>query len=209
MRIDDETGFSAAGAAFGGLKPAAAPRPHELSILIVTWNSARWIETLPRVDSAPPAAASSYEVIVYDNASSDDTLHIIGRSRATVLPSAPSANDGFARRHESRLRALARPVRFPPQSRLRARAARAGAGASTSSMRTRVRPPRRRCWPTTRADRSASSSCAVCRRSGQFAAEIFAIGKLLPAQPTTARYRYRDLDLTHPQRGRAAGRARR
>src|SRR6266571_554194 len=55
-----------------GLKPV----PH-LSIIVVTWNSERWIGRCLR---ALPAACEGleYEVLVYDNASHDSTLRLVG-----------------------------------------------------------------------------------------------------------------------------------
>jgi len=54
-----------------------ATRPLDLSIAIVTWNSERWIDRC--LQSIAAACGSlSYEVVVYDNASSDGTLAAIG-----------------------------------------------------------------------------------------------------------------------------------
>src|SRR5258706_5888588 len=80
--------------------PAAAPAlrslpaPVDVSILIVTWNSERFIE---RCLEAIPAACDgfTYEVIIHDNASADATLARIDSEANVVLRS--SNNDGFAR----------------------------------------------------------------------------------------------------------------
>jgi hypothetical protein len=69
---------------------AVAP---DLSILIVTWNSANWIDRCLR--SLPAACEGlSYEVVVYDNASTDGTLRRLPDDSARVIRS--SRNDGFA-----------------------------------------------------------------------------------------------------------------
>lgn len=80
--------------------PAAAPAlrslpaPVDVSILIVTWNSERFIE---RCLEAIPAACDgfTYEVIIHDNASGDATLAHIDSEANVVLRS--SRNDGFAK----------------------------------------------------------------------------------------------------------------
>ena len=76
-----------------GAAPVAATRPVDLSILIVTWNSERWIE---RCLSAigPACDGVSYEVIVHDNASSDSTVPRIDDSFARVLRA--ESNIGFS-----------------------------------------------------------------------------------------------------------------
>ena len=60
----------------------------DLSVLIVTWNSARWIERCLR--SIP----AEYEVVLFDNASTDDTLRLARGERAKILES--NTNVGFA-----------------------------------------------------------------------------------------------------------------
>src|SRR5882672_10214645 len=68
-------------------------RPLDLSIAIVTWNSERWIDRC--LQSIAAACGSlAYEVIVYDNASTDATLSAIGDHGIEVMRGA--ANDGFA-----------------------------------------------------------------------------------------------------------------
>src|SRR5205085_11753316 len=63
----------------------------DLSVVIVTWNSARFIS---RCLDALPAACEGLEceVVIYDNASTDGTLELAGG--ATVIAS--KSNDGFA-----------------------------------------------------------------------------------------------------------------
>src|SRR5688500_2518018 len=73
--------------------PVAGTRPLDISILIVTWNSERWIERCLR--SIPSACEGlEYEVVVYDNASSDSTLQRVGDAAAQIVRG--TANDGFA-----------------------------------------------------------------------------------------------------------------
>ncbi|MCU1347854.1 MAG: wbbL 1, partial [Acidobacteria bacterium] len=78
--------------------PSAVERPIDVTLIVVTWNSERWID---RCLNAIPAACEglSYEVVIYDNASSDRTL-----AHIRDVPSPPTAqqivrsnnNDGFA-----------------------------------------------------------------------------------------------------------------
>ena len=63
---------------------APLARTLDLSVLIVTWNSERWIDRCLR--SIPAACEGlEYEVIVHDNASEDRTLSIVGGGQA-ILP---------------------------------------------------------------------------------------------------------------------------
>ena len=76
--------------------PVVRTRAHalDLSILIVTWNSARWIERCVR--SLPAATEGlSYELFVFDNASDDDTLPRLRDVQATVFRA--EQNEGLAR----------------------------------------------------------------------------------------------------------------
>src|SRR2546428_7073076 len=64
----------------------------DLSILIVTWNSERWIE---RCLSSISAACEGllYEVVLYDNSSADRTLRFVSDDIRSI---ASQSNDGFA-----------------------------------------------------------------------------------------------------------------
>lgn len=87
------TGSESAVAGDPAIEGAAAVEPVDLSILIVTWNSERWIERCLR--SLPGACAGlRYEIIIHDNASSDRTLDRLPDGGARVFRSA--SNDGFA-----------------------------------------------------------------------------------------------------------------
>ena len=61
-------------AAAAGTRSDGRPRPAglDVSIIVVTWNSERWIERC--LSASPPAGAGvTYDVTIYDNASSDAT----------------------------------------------------------------------------------------------------------------------------------------
>lgn len=176
--------------------PIADARPIDLSITIVTWNSARWIERCLQ-SIAPACGGLAYEVLVYDNASADGTLAAIGEDGEIEIVRA-AGNDGFAvgvnrlaARTAGRYVFLLNPdcelapgalvelVEF-----LDANPAIAGAAPLLS-------------------DESGESQREFqLRRLPTFATllgEAFGIDKVLPANRMTARYRYRDLDLTHAQ----------
>jgi len=170
--------------------------PIELSILVVTWNSERWIERC--LQSIPAACEGlSYEIVIYDNGSSDATLDRIGDSNVRVMQSA--TNDGFAAATNRALtesrgnyvfllnpdcelgpQALTRLHEFLERDRDAAAAA-----------------------PLLEDEGGESQREFQLRRLPTFRgllSEIFAFGKLLPRNRATAHYRYRDLDLTTPQR---------
>ena len=73
--------------------PVAVARPVDLSVIVVTWNSARWIRRCLR-SIAAAADGLRCEVLVYDNGSADDTLHVMQGEGVRVLSS--GTNDGFA-----------------------------------------------------------------------------------------------------------------
>jgi len=171
---------------------AAAPAP-ALSIVIVTWNSGRWIG--PCLGAIPAACDGvPYEVVIYDNASSDATLQLVAGRGARVMRAAK--NDGFAAGtnravHETAGRyvfllnpdcelaphALSALVRF-----LDAHPNLAGAAPLLDGDGQREFQLRR--LPTLRS----------------LAGEVFAFHKLFPKNRHTAHHRYRDLDLTEPRR---------
>jgi len=172
---------------------AALPRTIDLSVLIVTWNSERWIDRCLR--SIPAACEGlEYEVIVHDNASEDRTLSIVG-SKARVLRSA--INAGFA----------------------------AGTNRATDAARGRylflLNPdcelePKAltRLFEFLETHRNAAAAAPLLiDESGHsqrhfqlrrlptlanLAAQVLLLDKFFPKNPTTAHYRYRDLDLTEP-----------
>ncbi len=175
--------------------PSEVRRP-DLSILIVTWNSERWIDRCLR---SLPAACEGlhYEIVVYDNASSDGTLRHIAENDAQVLRAA--ANDGFAAGtnrafEKSRGRyvfllnpdceleplSVTRLCEFLDQNAIAA----AAAPLLVDERGGLQREFQLRRLPTLRT----------------LAAEALLAGKIFPKNRVTAHYRYRDLDLSHPQR---------
>ena len=171
------------------------PKPVDLSILIVTWNSERWIERCLR--SIPEACEGlAYEVIVYDNASEDSTLSLLG-SDARVIRAA--GNDGFATATnrafvESRGRYV---FLLNPDCELAPRAltllfeflethpdAAAAAPLLVDESGDSQREFQLRRFPTLRT----------------LASEVLLLDKVFPENRAIAHYRYRDLDLTEPVR---------
>lgn len=166
----------------------------DLSVIVVTWNSERWIDRC--LQSLPAACAGlTYEILVYDNASSDATVSHVGKS-AIVMRS--QSNEGFGAATNrafsaSRGRyvfllnpdceldpgALTTLCRFLDENAIAA----AVAPLLTDEAGDSQREFQLRRLPTLRA----------------FAAEALLIDKLLPANRVTARHRYRDLDLSKPQ----------
>src|SRR6202022_1066388 len=75
------------------IAPAAAVT---VSIVIVTWNSARWIERCLR--SIPPASGGlGREILVHDNASADATLSLVESVGAdSIIRSTRNAGFGAA-----------------------------------------------------------------------------------------------------------------
>lgn len=84
-------------AASGTAQRAAAAADKDVTIVIVTWNSAEWISRCLR---AIPAAcgARSFEIIVFDNASADTTVQKVSEARAAgeTLLVLSDENIGFA-----------------------------------------------------------------------------------------------------------------
>ncbi|HKS23761.1 MAG TPA: glycosyltransferase family 2 protein [Thermoanaerobaculia bacterium] len=174
-----------------------APLPVEarplLSIVIVTWNSGRWIDRCLR--SIPAACEGvAHEVVIYDNASNDATLQLVADRGARVMRAAN--NDGFAAGTNRAVRetagryvfllnpdcelaphALASLVRFLDDHPKLAGAAPLFDGDEQREFQLRRLPTLR-----------------------SFVSEIFAFHKLFPQNRHTAHHRYRGLDLTEPRR---------
>lgn len=182
--------------ALWSVAPIAEPQTIDVSILIVTWNSERWIERCLRsIDAACEGLA--YEVLIYDNASNDATLQRIPSAEARVIRS--TKNDGFATGTNRALResrgayafllnpdceldprALTRLKEFLDEHREVAAAAPLLVDEGGDSQREF----QLRRLPTLRT----------------LASEVLLLDKLFPGNGATAHYRYRDLDLTQPQR---------
>ncbi|HSP35849.1 MAG TPA: glycosyltransferase family 2 protein [Thermoanaerobaculia bacterium] len=176
--------------------PVAAAGATTLSIVIVTWNSERWIE--PCLQSLPAACDGvPYEIVIYDNASIDGTLRRLPDDSVRVIRS--SRNDGFAAGTNRALaqstgrfvfllnpdcelepRALALLVDFLDKHPHAAAAAPLLADAGGGSQREF----QLRRLPTLRG----------------LAAEALLVDKIIPKNKATAHYRYADLDLSNPQR---------
>ncbi|HYO75370.1 MAG TPA: glycosyltransferase [Thermoanaerobaculia bacterium] len=181
--------------AAGSPPPSARLRPLDLSILIVTWNSERWIDRCLR---AIPAACAGldYEVLVHDNASKDATVAHVGDAR--LIRS--SYNAGFAAGTNSAFAASSGRYVFllNPDCHLAPRA------LTTLFDFLEEHPNAAAAAPLLLAEDGGSAQREFqLRRLPSLAtlmAEVLLIDKLFPKNATTARYRYRDLDLTEPRR---------
>jgi len=178
--------------------PTARPRAAtpELSIVIVTWNSERWIERCLR--SLPAACEGlSYEVVVYDNASIDGTLRLLPDDTTRVIRS--QQNDGFA---AGTNRALAEArgryiFLLNPDCDLDPRA------LTLLCEFLDHNPNAAAAAPLLVGEGGASQHEFQLRRLPTLrglAAEALLLDKMFPRNRATAHYRYRDLDLSQPQR---------
>jgi N-acetylglucosaminyl-diphospho-decaprenol L-rhamnosyltransferase len=174
--------------------PRSRTRALDLSILIVTWNSERWIDRCLR--SIPAACEGlDYEIVVHDNASSDATVQHL--REANVLRS--NVNAGFAAGTNCAFAASRGRYVFllNPDCELAPR-------ALTNLFAFMESHPQIAAAVPLLIDESGDSQREFQIRRlptlGTFAAEVLMLDKLFPRNPTTARYRYRDLDLTHPQK---------
>ncbi|MFZ2492814.1 MAG: glycosyltransferase family 2 protein [Thermoanaerobaculia bacterium] len=182
----------------------AAPRPVDVSLLIVTWNSERWIERCLRsIDVA--ASGLTCEIVVCDNGSRDGTLERVRRiletaaaDRLTHVIGLPD-NQGFAaginhafRRSSGRFAFLLNPDCELQEASL-----------------TRLvefldsRPDVAAAAPLLHDDDGKVQREFQLRRLptfGMLTAEILLVSKAFPGNRTTSRYRYRDLDVREPVR---------
>lgn len=175
--------------------PAQNTIAPDLSIVIVTWNSERWIERCLR---ALPAACEglSYEVVLYDNSSADGTLRLVNND---VRVFASSSNDGFAAASNRAVRAARGPYVFflNPDCELEPRS------LSILVDFLREHPSAAAVAPLLMEDGGFAQREFQLRRLPSlktFAAEVLALDKFFPSNRLTAWYRYRDLDRTRPQR---------
>lgn len=196
------------------LVPDAGPRPIDVSILIVTWNSARFID---RCLAAIPAACDgfAYEVIVYDNASTDNTLDVLAPPAPTALrgdaaggadSSLPkptiirsSNNDGFAAGTNRAFVASTGRYVFllNPDSEL--------APGALAHLRAFLdqHPDAAGAAPLLVDENGELQREFQLRRLPtlrSLATELLAFGKLFPRNRATAHYRYRDVELHVPAR---------
>jgi GT2 family glycosyltransferase len=168
----------------------------DLSIVIVTWNSERWITRCLR--SLPAACEGvDYDVVVYDNGSRDATLPLIAQEGVRVIPSA--SNDGFAAATNRGIAATTGRyvVLLNPDCELDPRALTALFEFMESTPAAAAAVP------------LLSDNSGVSQREFQLrriptlwslAAEVLAVGKIFPNNRWTASYRYRDLALKEPSR---------
>jgi GT2 family glycosyltransferase len=175
--------------------PERGMRVMDLSILIVTWNSERWIERCLR--SIPAACQGlEYEVVVHDNASEDRTLSIVGDTDATVLRS-PS-NAGFAAGTNRAIEAARGRYLFllNPDCELEV-------NALTRLFEFLETHPNAAAAAPLLIDESGHSQRHFQLRRlptlRNLASEVLLLDKLFPKNSTTAHYRYSDLDLTEPR----------
>jgi GT2 family glycosyltransferase len=176
------------------LAPAAPPRHVDVSILIVTWNSSRFIGGC--LDAIPAACDGfTYEVIVHDNASDDATLERVDGDVNVILRS--SQNDGFAagtnRAFEtSRGRYV---FLLNPDCEL--------APGAVALLRDFLdkNPAAAGAVPLLVDEHGQSQREFQLRRLPTLrtlASELLAFNKLFPKNRTTAHYRYRDVELEAP-----------
>ena len=169
----------------------------DLSILIVTWNSERWIERCLR--SIPEACEGiEYEVLLHDNASRDRTLSIVSCA-PSIRVIRSDRNDGFA---AGTNRAFAAShgryaVLLNPDCELAPR-------ALTVLFKFLESHPQIAAAAPLLIDESGDAQREFQLRRlpslKTLAAEVLLFDKLFPRNATTARYRYRDLDLTEPRK---------
>ena len=170
------------------------PRVLDLSIVIVTWNSERWIDRCVR--SIPASCAGlAYEVVVYDNASADSTVAHL--RDATVLRSA--SNIGFAAGTNRAFQASKGRYAFflNPDCEL-------APGALTRLVEFLDQHPEAAAAAPLLIDEGGDSQREFQLRRlptlSSLVAEVLLIDKVFPRNRTTARHRYRELDLTEPRR---------
>jgi len=177
------------------ISPAAFPALEpELSILIVTWNSQRWIERCLR--SIPAACEGlTYEIVLYDNGSNDRTLQLLSDDVRVV---ASQSNHGFAGAINRAIATTHGPFVFllNPDCNL-------GPRCLTELVEfLRTHPLVAAAAPLLADERGNSQREFQLRRFPTvmtFAVDVLAIDKVWPSNPVSAAYRYRDIDLTHPR----------
>jgi O-antigen biosynthesis protein len=180
-----------------GPQPVTNEQLVDVSIIIVTWNSAAWIERC--LESIATACGElQFEVIVHDNASADDSVGAARRAApgGFTIESSPS-NEGFAGGVNSALeRAAGRYVML----------------LNPDCILTPLSVERLCRFLDQRADASAAVPLLTSpdgdlqtrfqfrRLPGVWAlvTDVLSIDRLLPSNRVTARYRYADLELTSP-----------
>lgn len=176
---------------------AAVPRaaPVDVSILVVTWNSEAWIARC--LSSIPPACPGlRYEVIVYDNASSDATLRATGDAVCDQMEVvAGPENSGFAGGVNRAIeRAKGRYVFIlNPDCEL------SGMSVSRLVEYMDLEPLAAAAAPLLLDEDGSPQREFQLRRFptlGSLAADILLFEKIAPSNRVTSSYRYRDLDIS-------------
>ncbi|HEX2832998.1 MAG TPA: glycosyltransferase family 2 protein [Thermoanaerobaculia bacterium] len=174
--------------------PAARVAALDLSILIVTWNSERWIDRCLR---SIPAACEGlrYEVLVHDNASDDATLTLVSNARVVRSP----VNAGFgAGTNRVFAQSTGRYVfLLNPDCELAPKA------LTLLFEFMESHPQIAAAAPLLMDDGGNVQREFQLRRLPtlrSLAAEVLLLDKLFPKNAVTARHRYRELDLTEPRR---------
>jgi N-acetylglucosaminyl-diphospho-decaprenol L-rhamnosyltransferase len=199
-----QRGGHAAGAA--RVLVAVADPDIEFSVVIVTWNSERWIERCLR--SIPAACDGlTYEILLYDNASADATLKSVETVRDEAADDARASlrvmrgleNAGFA---TATNRAIAQSCGryvflLNPDCEL-------DRGALRILHEFLQRNPAVAAAAPLLADERGKSQREFQLRRfptlQTLAYDVLALDRAMPWNRVSARYRYRDLDLTRPQR---------
>lgn len=177
------------------LRVAPAPAV-TVSIVIVTWNSARWIERCLR-SIAPASGGLGLEILVHDNASADATLSLVDSIGAdTIIRSA--RNDGFA---AATNRAIARSsgryiLLLNPDCELAPEALAKLVDFLDRNHSVAVAAP---LLIDERGDSQRDFQLRRLPTLGSFASEILLLDKLIPSNRSRAWYRYTDLDLAEPR----------
>ncbi len=171
--------------------------PIDVSIIVISWNSARWIERCLR---AIPAAAGSrsFETIVWDNASADASASIaraIDGERTEVVASA--TNRGFAGalndvipRTRGKYVFLLNPDCEPQAGSIEALAAFLDGSAAEGAVPLLIGE-----------DGEAQQEFQLRRfpTLRSILADVLLVEKIHPANPVSRHYRYEGLDVTRPQ----------
>jgi N-acetylglucosaminyl-diphospho-decaprenol L-rhamnosyltransferase len=172
----------------------------DVSIVVVTWNSARWIERCVQA-IGPAGAGVTYDVTIYDNASEDSTpskIETIAAREPRFRAVRAENNDGFARATNRAVAMTAGRyvLMLNPDCELEP-------GALTWLVRFLDANPDVAAAAPLLADADGESQREFQLRRfpslTSLAFEVLLIDKLVPFNPVTARYRYRDLDLTEPR----------
>lgn len=176
-------------------------RPLDLSIVIVTWNSERWIDRCLR--SIPAASEGlDYEVVIHDNASSDGTLAAVDGGSAGAGPLQlirSSENRGFAAATNSGFAESAGRYVFllNPDCELAPRA------LTELVAFLEAHPDVAAAAPLLNDEGGTTQRDFQLRRFPTLTTlvvELMLLDKLFPGNPSTKRYRYRDLQLDRPRR---------